>query len=258
MTERRQYFRANDGRRTCALLALFLILPVHLPTAEARSAKSAPATIVIGFMGGFIGRDDKVHREFQLAKHFSEAYPSILQVRMYENRRGGEARREVLRLLDTNNDGRLSAEEKSSAKIAIFGHSWGGSETVTLARALGREGVPVLLTVQVDSVQKPGEDDASIPANVAQAINFYQTRGIVHGRSKIRAADASRTQILGNFRFDYDSKPVSCEGYPWFARVFMRSHIEIESDPAVWQQVENLIGSKLRLAEGATPTSARQ
>jgi hypothetical protein len=206
----------------------------------------APA-IVVGFMGGRVGRDDAMHTEVQLAKRLSAAYPSALQVRMFENRHGEQARREILRLLDTDQDGSLSAEEKSDARIAIFGHSWGGSETVTLARALGQAGIPILLTVQVDSVQKPGEDDASIPANVSQAINFYQSAGLVHGRSKIRAADASRTRILGNFRLDYKTAPVSCEGYPWFARVFMRPHIEIESDPAVWRQVEALIRSKLLL-----------
>jgi hypothetical protein len=105
-----------------------------------------------------------------------------------------------------------------------------------------------LLTVQVDSVQKPGEDDASIPGNVAQAVNFYQPAGLIHGRSKIRADDASRTRILGNFRFDYKSNPLACEGYPWFARVFMKPHIEIESDPAVWQRVETLILSTLNLS----------
>ena len=49
-------------------------------------------------------------------------------------------------------------------------------ETVTLARALGKEGIPVLLTVQVDSVAKSGEDDGLIPANVAQADQFLSKR----------------------------------------------------------------------------------
>ncbi|MGD0436220.1 MAG: hypothetical protein ABSB86_07135 [Bryobacteraceae bacterium] len=227
---------------------LLVFLPFILsPAAELRTSAPAPVAIVVGFMGGFVGPNDKLHAEVQLAKRLSDAYPSTLQVRMFENHRGDQARREILRLLDTDRDGSLSADEKSNARIAIFGHSWGGSETVTVARALGQEGIPILLTVQVDSVQKPGEDDASIPANVSQAINFYQSAGLVHGRSKIRAADASHTRILGNFRLDYKTTPVSCEGYPWFARVFMRPHIEIESDPAVWRQVEGLIRSKLLL-----------
>jgi hypothetical protein len=205
------------------------------------------APIVIGFVGGFVAHDNPIHREVQVAAHLREDVASGVQVRMFENHRGEEARTEVLHLLDTDNDGTLSAEEKSRARIAIYGHSWGASEAVALARALERDSIPVMLTVQVDSVQKPGEDDASIPANVLQAVNFYQSEGLLHGRPLIRAADKSHTQILGNFQSVYKDKPVNCEGYSWFARTFMKQHIEIESDPAVWGQVESLIRSKLRL-----------
>ena len=164
---------------------------------------------------------------------------------MFENHRGADAYREVLRLLDINQDGKLSPEEKKAGRIAIFGHSWGASETVTLARSLARVNIPVLLTVQVDSVRKPGEDDAVIPSNVAQAVNFYQSEGLLHGRARIRAADSSRTQILGNFQFNYKTKPVALNGFSWFARTFMKPHLEIESDPAVWNRVEALIRSQL-------------
>jgi hypothetical protein len=201
--------------------------------------------IVIGFVGGMVGHDNAAHSEIQLANRLRKDYPAGVQVRLFENRRGRQANREILRLLDADHDGTVSAQEKHDARIAIYGHSWGASEAVTLARALGAEGIPVLLTVQVDSIAKPGEDDQSIPANVAQAVNFYQRRGLLRGRAQIRAADASRTQILGNFQFDYRTNPVSCAGYPWYARTFMKSHIEIESDPSVWRQVESLILSKL-------------
>jgi len=49
-----------------------------------------------------------------------------------------------------------------------------------MARLLEKDGIPVLLTVQVDSVSK-GQDDKLISANVAQAINFYQIDGLLHG-----------------------------------------------------------------------------
>ena len=78
-------------------------------------------------------------------------------------------------LLDTNHDGVLSADEKSRARIILFGHSWGAAAAVMLARDLRREGIPVLLTVQVDSVAKMWQNDSIIPDNVAEAVNFYQT-----------------------------------------------------------------------------------
>ena len=105
----------------------------------------------------------------------------------------------------------------------------------------------MLLTIQVDSVQKPFEDDASIPVNVRQAVNFFQSEGLLHGRAQIYAADSSRTQILGNFQMAYKKRPVNCDGYSWFARTFMKQHIEIESDPAVWNRVEALIRTTLQL-----------
>ncbi|HUB81680.1 MAG TPA: hypothetical protein VMB03_22935 [Bryobacteraceae bacterium] len=207
-------------------------------------ARGAP--IVIGFAGGFVAHDNSIHGEVQLAARLRREFGAGAQVRMFENHRGEQARREVIRLLDTDRDGTLSPQEKSAARIVIYGHSWGASETIALARSLARDQIPVALTVQVDSVEKPFEDDASIPPNVAQAVNYYQAEGFLHGRALIHAADRSRTQILGNFRISYKDKPVSCPGYSWFARTFMKQHIEIESDPAVWGQVESLIRAKLK------------
>src|ERR1017187_7112284 len=92
-------------------------------------------------------------------------------------------------------------------------HSWGGAEAITLARELEKEGIPVLLTVQVDSISRIDHNDRVIPANVAQAANFYQMNGLLHGQSAIRAADPSRTRIIGNFRSDYRASPYTCEQY---------------------------------------------
>ncbi len=113
-----------------------------------------------------------------------------------------------------------------------------------MARLLQQDGIPVLLTIQVDSVTK-GSDDKMIPANVGQAINFYQPDGLLHGQRQIVAVDPSRTQILGNFESDYKKNPVNLDGFPWYAQLFMKSHIEIQSDPVVWNRIESLIRSKL-------------
>jgi len=205
----------------------------------------SPRAIVIGFVGGFIRHDNRIHGGVQIADRLRNDYPSGVDVVVFENHRGEEAHQQILELLDTDHDGSLSSEEKQNARIIIYGHSWGGSETVALARALEKDGIPVLLTIQVDSVPKNGADDSEIPSNVEQAANFFQPSGLIHGRREIHAADPSRTQILGNFLFDYDAHPIRCEGYPWFARWFEKSHIEIECDPSVLDRIVSLIRSKL-------------
>jgi len=215
------------------------------PVAPRAESLAVSPVIVIGFVGGFVKHDNVVHSEVQLAAHLRQDYSLGVQVQVFENHRREKAHEQVLRLLDTDGDGTLSAEEKQQARVIIYGHSWGGSETVTLARELEKDGIPVLLTIQVDSISKAHQNDTVIPTNVAEAANFYQPNGMLRGRPEIRAADAARTQIIGNFRFDYKVLPVSCPLYPWFDRLFMKSHVEIECDPRVWNQVESLIRSKL-------------
>ncbi len=212
-------------------------------TSEPEIASST--SIVFGFVGGHVRHDDSLHQEVRLANQLRKDYASGVEIKIFENRLGRQAHQEILRLLDRDHNGSLSAQEKRDARIVLYGHSWGATEAVSMARTLEKDGVPVLLTIQVDSVSKPGKNARFIPANVAQAVNFYQLNGLLHGHRQIVADDPMRTTILGNFEFDYTTKSVNCVGYPWYAQMFMKPHIEIESDPVVWNQVESLIRSKL-------------
>jgi hypothetical protein len=228
------------------LPACILFLSLVSLTARGATPDKPPSTLlVIGFVGGRVAHTNAVHQEVQLATHLRKEYPLGMDAQVFENHSGPLAHQAILRLLDTDHDGSLSAIEKLKARIILYGHSWGASEAVTTARALERDGIPVLLTIQVDSVSKHGEDDRLIPANVAQAINLYELDGMLHGRAEILAADPQRTKILGNIRFDYKTRSANCKDYPWFARMFMRPHIEMESDPKVWSRIEALIRSKM-------------
>ncbi len=234
----------------CAALFCFLALatakaaePVN--SSHAPASARVPASIVVGFVGGFVRHDDFRHVPVQLARRLSEAYPAGTWIRTFENHHFQDAYRAVLQQLDTNHDGILSDEEKRNARIILFGHSWGASAVVTLARALQRERIPVTLTVQVDSVQKKGENDAVIPPNVAEAVNFYQPYGLIHGRAKITAADPTHTQILGNYLFDYHKDPAVCKQTIWYVNLVSRTHMESECDPRLWSQVEALIRQHL-------------
>jgi len=210
-----------------------------------RDKVPAGNAIIVGFVGGLVNSTNVKHPEVIFAKLLRDGSPRVVHAEVFANHDGKGARRRVLQLLDTNEDGELTISEKEHANIIIYGHSWGASQAVTLARELGREGIPVQLTIQVDSVRKPGQDDSSIPPNVKNAVNFYQTRGIIHGRSVIRAAEPARTNILGNFRMTYQHQKIDCSNYPWLARVFNRPHHEIENDPRIWDQIASLIASEL-------------
>ncbi len=218
----------------------------------AKEVTVASPVIVIGFLGGRVKKGNTVHREVQLAMRLRQIYPTGVYAQVFQNSHGDKALQEIRRLLDVNRDGAMSPEEKRDARIIIYGHSWGASETVTMARQLQSDGIPVLLTILVDRVSKMGDGDPRIPANVAQAVNFYQLDGLLHGRRTIPAADPASTQIIGNYQFDYKDTHVACDEYPWYARLFMGPHIQIENDPRVWNQVESLIRAKLPSGDAVT------
>jgi hypothetical protein len=212
---------------------------------DAKEISTNAPVMVIGFVGGFVRHDDSVHSGVQLAARIRGAYPSDVYIKVFENRRREAAHQEIMKILDTDHGGTISNEEKRNARIIIYGMSWGGSETLALARELEVEKIPVLLTIQVDSVAKRGQNDRIVPANVVEAVNFYQPDGLLHGEPEIQAADPSRTRILGNYRYEYRSKSLPCANYPWYDRILTKQHTEIECDPVVWDRVESLIRSKL-------------
>ena len=215
-----------------------LIPPSVLPSATvATTLKSPPELIVVGFAGGFVKSTSSIHGEVALALQLRDRYGATIHSEIFANHHGNEAHREILRL--------IASEQipNKNARIILYGHSWGASEAVAVARQLQFDGVPVILVAQVDGVNKRQADDSLIPANVAEAINFYQTEGLLHGRPLIYAADPAATKILGNIHLSYKDRNIPCPGYPWIARTFTKRHIEIENDPRVWTWIESLIPS---------------
>jgi pimeloyl-ACP methyl ester carboxylesterase len=243
--ERRVTASARYRVLTVALLTLCSVQPSLAAEGGAVvKAEPAPSSIVIGFVGGFVRHNNPHHGPVVFARHLRAVAPKDAYIQVFENRHRKSAYQTILRLLDRDHDGILSADEKSQARIILYGHSWGASAAVMLARELNRSGIPVLLTVQVDSVAKFWQEDGIIPANVSAAVNFYQPHGIIHGRQQITAADPARTQILGNFRTDYKQHPVQCEGYSWADHFFTSGHMQSECDPQTWSQVEALMSGR--------------
>jgi hypothetical protein len=241
----RRYSSFRAWLISLTILAATIPFARAVDTAVPHPNPTAPSAIVIGFVGGFVSSDNHHHGPVQLAQRIRQTVPQGTYVRVFENRRRKQAYQAVLRLLDTNRDGILSPEEKTRARIILFGQSWGASATVMLARELRQEGIPVLLTVQVDSVAKLWQNDSLIPDNVAEAVNFYQTQGVIHGRRHITAVDPARTEILGNYLLDYKKDHVQCPEASWWDRVFTPGHMQSECDPHLWSQVEAMVKQRL-------------
>src|SRR6476661_6484516 len=70
------------------------------PAVEATSPASAvrppPSTIVIGFMGGMVKRNESSRSEVQLARKLREQYPSLAYVDTYENAHWKDALEKIL------------------------------------------------------------------------------------------------------------------------------------------------------------------
>jgi pimeloyl-ACP methyl ester carboxylesterase len=229
---------------------------------QVRSGVTDPSVrnvVIIGFVGGFVSRNDAKHPEVQFAAYLRDRYPTI-HVEVFGNHHGRKALHQVVDFLDTDHDGVLSSVEKERATVIIYGHSWGATETVAFAGELDKMGVPVALTVQIDTIAKPGHKASAISPNVANAINFYQTKGPLHGAPEIVAVDPARTQILGNIRMTYENRPINCDNYSWYSRTFNKPHHKIENDFRVWDEVASLINSDLpgtpSIAPAASPSGS--
>jgi hypothetical protein len=47
---------------------------------------------------------------------------------------------------------------------------------------------------------------------------------------------------------------LTCSEYPWYDRIFVKPHTQIECDPAIWNQVDSLIRTNLAsVTPGGTP-----
>lgn len=196
-------------------------------------------TLILGFMGG---RDSWKNTEVgvgRIAQRLRERDLAGVHVETVENRKRELGVRLVRSALDTNRDGRLQSTERQQARIVVYGQSFGGAAVVKFARQLDALNVPILLTVQVDSV---GRGDGMIPPNVRSAANIYQDNGrLIRGEAPIRAVDPTRTKILGNFRFDYADSPIDVSDLPWYKTLARIAHAKMDRDPKVWNKVEALI-----------------
>jgi len=230
--------------KTCALCLLFLTgsALVHAQRYQdftTQTPLKEGDVLVVGFMGGRESWNNEKRGVRKLALKLRAMNLPGVHVETVENKRRRVAMQLIRNAFDRDRDGQLDEWERASSRLLVYGQSFGGAAVVKLARQLKEVGVPVLLTVQVDSV---GRGDKVIPSNVARAANLFQRDGlIIKGEREIRPEDPGKTRIIGNFKFDYDGKKVDLSEVSWLKRVFQAAHTKMDHDPEVWALVERLI-----------------
>ena len=207
--------------------------------------------LILGFLGGREPWDSQDSGVRNLALRLRRMNLPGVSVETVENKKRDLAIQLIRKSLDLDGDGKASPEKATHAHLILYGQSFGGAAVVKLARQLQAMSLPVLLTIQIDSV---GRGDSVIPQNVLRAANFFQQNGIfIRGDSEIRAADSARTEIIGNFRFDYSNKNIDLSGVSWWKRFFRTDHAKMNRDPEVWSQVEALILDTVKRESAPVP-----
>jgi pimeloyl-ACP methyl ester carboxylesterase len=249
--------------KVLTVLLLVVVVPLAantLPTAQrfedftVRTPLEEGEVLILGFQGGREDWNAKTAVGRLAARLRGLKLPGV-HVETVENRKRHLAVRLVREALDRDRDGRLAHEELARPRVILYGHSFGGAAVVKLARELDRLGVPVLLTVQIDSV---GRGDARVPPNVARAANLFQSSGqIIRGEPEIVAEDPERTEIVGNFGYDYDERQIDISKVPLMKKIFRAAHAKMELDEEVWSRVEQLILSAVPAASSGQNPAPR-
>jgi hypothetical protein len=210
-----------------------------------KSPLAAGHVLIIGFVGGRESWKDETQgvRKFALALRGQNLEGVFVET--VRNNKKRVAMELIRNAFDRNRDGRLDESECASARLVLYGQSFGGAAVIKLARQLEKIKVPVLLTVQIDSV---GRNDGFVPANVIRAANLFQRNGpIIKGERQIRAQQPGATTIVGNFEFDYRHKKIDISGVSWIKKLLRTAHTK-----TVWSLVQKLILESISLEKPAT------
>jgi hypothetical protein len=208
------------------LLALFFLL----------SSPLSANTLIIGVLGGWQHPDEPNRGVRKLALQLRGRNIPEVSVETFANHNLAPA----MAMIRTW----WSHSKHETATLVIYGQSFGGAAVMKLAHELHTLGIPIALTVQIDSV---GAHRSVIPPNVTAAANFFQREGWpLKGEAVIRAEDPALTQILGNYEYHYRDKKIDVSGENWARRMVFGTHLKMEDDPELWSTVEQLIVARVR------------
>ncbi|MGD9903314.1 MAG: hypothetical protein AB7U83_07570 [Vicinamibacterales bacterium] len=168
--------------------------PERDPVAAPASPSPAPV-VVVGFTGGRERRDSRRSGVVRAGQAVAAATDrDHVTVRLYNNAEWADAVRDV--------SAAAARTGRARPLVVAYGHSLGAGSIGRFARALAGAGVAVDLAVYIDAF---GWRNPRVPANVRQAVNFYQRTGLLRGlplrgKRELIAESPATTTLLGNYR----------------------------------------------------------
>jgi hypothetical protein len=152
--------------------------------------------IYLGFVGALEPAHNKMSGVVQIADLLKgNEFPDVC-AESYSPYVWGDGLRWLLTHFPSHS-GIVSADELQNApKVVLVGHSMGGWAMMSVARRLSSRGIPVELTIQIDSV---GFTDYKLPRNVKCAANFHARDPLMPLTTKrLRMEDPNHTKLLAN------------------------------------------------------------
>ena len=191
-----------------ALALTFLVstvaMPIRaLPFSSARF--STEATVAGGhscriLYAGFVGAMESSNRKGSGVVQIRDvlrgsAYPDVCS-ESFIPLSWESCRNWILRQFPAHSGPYTQAEIDQAPRIILLGHSTGGWAMLKVARDLRDKGIPVELTVQLDSV---GITDYTVPSNVKMSAIFHARDLLMLLTTKnIRMEDPQRTKLVAN------------------------------------------------------------
>jgi hypothetical protein len=227
----RKCWRKSATLKTLALAFLVFVFaaPIRaLPFSSSRSSTETPVTgghscriLYAGFVGAMESSNRKGSGVVQIRDVLrGAAYPDVCS-ESFIPLAWESCRNWILSQFPAHSGPFTQAEIDEAPRIILLGHSTGGWAMLTVARDLRDKGIPVELTVQLDSV---GITDYTVPSNVKMSAIFHARDFLMFLTTKnIRMEDPQRTKLVAN------------------VLVKNASHLSITCDPRVKNLVLNTV-----------------
>jgi hypothetical protein len=192
--------------KTLALtfLVVMFATPIRaLPFSSARSSTEAPVAgghscriLYAGFVGAMESSNRKGSGVVQIRDVLRGSdYPDVCS-ESFIPLSWESCRNWILHQFPAHSGPFTQAEIDEAPRIILLGHSTGGWAMLKVARDLRNKGIPVELTVQLDSV---GITDYTVPSNVKMSAIFHARDFLMLLTTKnIRMEDPQRTKLVAN------------------------------------------------------------